>query len=99
MNTEEQFFLSLRAVVIHMIKHVEPIYQILTPVLTTYEKGEWDALPRATQIAKVEEVAHALDTNSEVTKYFANYPHQWSRDRFSRLQADLAHYLAELKNE
>ena len=98
MSAEEQFFLSLRAVSIHMIKHVRPIYKALLPVLESHEEGRWKALPQDTRIAQLESIAHQLAQDSEITKYFADYPHKWSRERFAKLQTDLDAYLSELKN-
>ncbi len=98
MSAEEQFFLSLRAVSIHMIKHVQPIYKALLPVLESHEEGRWNALPLDERIGQLEAIAQQLAKDSEITKYFAAYPHKWSRERFSKLQTDLDAYLSELKN-
>jgi len=97
MSTEEQFFLSLRAVVIHMIKHVEPLYDALIPVLQLHESGEWRSIPTDERKVKLEEMARHLEEDSVVTKYFASYPHQWARDRFARLKTDLEAYRLSLK--
>lgn len=98
MTAEEQFFLSLRAVSIHMIKHVQPIYKALLPVLQTHEEGQWGAFSQEEQLAKLEELARVLAKDSDITNYFAAYPHKWSRERYAKLRNDLDAYIRELKS-
>ncbi len=99
MVTEAQFFLALRAISIHMIKHVQPIYKPLLPILKLHEDGQWNALPFDEQIAKLEELSRNLDDDSAITAYFAAYPHKWSRERFSTLKTNLNAYLRELQED
>ncbi len=96
---EEQFFQSLRAVSIHMIKHVQPIYKYLLPLLEAHEKGEWTSLPRDEQRQQLETLAGQFEEDGEITKYFAAYPHKWSRERYAKMRADLANYLRVLRDQ
>lgn len=97
MVTEEQFFFALRAISIHMIKHVQPIYEPLLPILKLHEEGKWNALTFDEQITQLEELYRNLDDDSAITAYFAAYPHKWSRERFATLKTNLEAYLRELK--
>lgn len=97
MNTEEEFFRSLRSVVVHMIKHVEPGYKLLMGPLKAYDDGDWDGFSRESRAQKIEELARQLEGDSRITQYFAAYPHKYSKERFAKFRTSLDAYRRELK--
>ena len=98
MSVEEQFFHSLRAVSIHMIKHAEDMDAACAAVLKLYEDDQWEDLPIEEQIAKLEELAPHLAEDSALGRYFSQYPHKWSKERFHTLLTHLDAYLRELRS-
>ncbi len=97
MTTEEEFFRSLRSVVVHLIKHVEPGYKLLMGPLKEYDDEAWDELPMETRARQIEELSRLLEGDSRITQYFAAYPHKYSKERFAKFRANLDAYLRELK--
>lgn len=91
---EEEFLSALRSVVIHLIKHDQSFYKPLTAIVESVDENHWpekSAAEKAHAVAVVREQLPALDT------YYAEYPHGWSRARYSDLRTVLPLYEDELR--
>jgi hypothetical protein len=96
MASEQEFFQSLRSVVIHLIKHVEELYDMLVPYLTPYEEGQWSDYSPEQKRKHISELRALLNGSDPISKYFASYPHKWSKDRFALFLERLEAFHAEL---
>lgn len=91
---ESSFIGDLRSVVIHLIKHDRPLYKDVMPIVQAYDEHRWQNFDANDKLKYVNQLVSRLD---ELTDYFEEYPHQWSKQRFGNFVASLQEYVRELK--
>ena len=96
METEVQFFRSLKIVVLNLIKHAEPVPAELLQPARAYDDGEWQGLPPSAKAKQIQRVQEFLGGDNPVSKHYSDYPHAFSRNCFKRMLEDLASYRDDL---
>jgi len=91
---EEQFISSLRSVVIHLIKHDQPMYKHFMDVVLAADEGRWHQL---TILQKADFIEGIAARKNLLEEYYRNYPHHWSKQRYEDFCAALESYVQELK--
>ena len=90
---EEEFLSALRSVVIHLIKHDQPLYKPLTTIVEAADENRWAG---QTPAEKAEAVALVQNSITALDAYYDQYPHGWSRARYTDLKVALPLFAEEL---
>lgn len=94
MQNEEEFLSALRSITVHLIKHVQPLYEHFVPLVELYDKGRWMSLEPSAKLGHVITVESKLP---DLEAYYTAYPHGWSKDRFTDMKKILPLYHKELE--
>ncbi len=95
MISDQDFVNSLRAVVIHLIKHDRPLYQKILPIVEAYDDGRWRKMSDA---EKLELVTNLDSLKDSLEKYYQEYPHEWSKAKYAAFSENLETYHSDLKS-
>jgi len=96
-SNETEFIRSLRVVLTHLVKHVEPVPEPFLSIGLAHERGEWKNFSAEKKYALVRQLQEEITGSDRVSKHYATYPHQYSVDRFTVLCEHLAQFAASLK--
>lgn len=87
---ENDFGHALHLVVIHLIKNAHKIPEPVVQAARELENNSWSRLDKATQRARLAEVAKHTTEPSPIHRHFESYPHAFSKNQY-------ADYLGALK--
>ncbi|MBU0677748.1 MAG: hypothetical protein KJ626_06495 [Verrucomicrobia bacterium] len=99
MANDTDFIRSIRIVLTHLVKHVEPVDDALLSIGRAYEQGEWKKFSSEKKFSYVKKAQDYLSGDNAVTRHYEEYPHKYSRMRFATFQEHLAEYAQELRKE
>ena len=95
-SPEELFFKLLFFVATHLIKNANSMSQVLVPLIDSYEKKTWQTLPNAKKKEILGALSNAVGDNGLIGKHFAEYPHQYTKKKFTEFRSAMAKYLSTL---
>jgi len=93
---EERFLQDLKSVVLHLIKHDQALYHRCKGIVEAADNGRWHRLALPDKRKLVEELRGNMESLEE---YYASYPHNWSKKRYSDFKDSFAQFYAELQGE
>ena len=95
-DKETPYRKSLLQLVIHLIKNAEKIPEATLAAAQDFEAYRWAKLPPEEKRARMQTVVAETAAGSRIEKYFADYPHAFSKSIYANYLLALREYTAAL---
>lgn len=86
---EAQFFRDLKLITTLLIKNGSKLYRYVLPIVQSHEDKTWFSKTDAARHTALSELATLCCGEGEINRFFEDFPHDWTRRKYSEFKQNL----------